>query len=426
MVAEEHRALSTIESVFAIGNVVVTFVMDAVGEVNVECFREALGATVASIPLMNAAIVYRDDQYRFVSKDDEAFPFRVVDIADTSNDLDLDFQHQMNIRLPIESHLWDSRLVCDAIDPETGVTPRAQWYMTIHHAICDGASVLHFVNSVWENYGRLAAGETVEFVERSVRPGLETLLAQEVSEEELDHYIATCADRQKGINTPWLGDEGKAPDGDEFGFRSVVIDEETTAEFAAACKARRLTPYGGSCAVILNAIYQSLGELRGPVQLVCHSAVDLRRRLNVLADEDMVCAVGGCPVELVMDSETDVWSLARTFSEDLRRRLKAREPFFEILALSKTWLESQLPISLAATNLGRQDFGTPAGKIRFQKVVFVPLVPAPIITAAVMTVDGRMNFGFPYHRRFFREETIEAFLQAVREGFKAACVESRM
>ncbi|SCA63332.1 hypothetical protein SCG7086_AP_00060 [Chlamydiales bacterium SCGC AG-110-P3] len=426
MADSEYRALSTVESVFAIGNVIVTFVMEAVGEINVEHFRHALDLTTQFIPLMNAAIIYRDGQYYFVDREKSEFRFCIVEETDPVIDSDLEFQHQLNVKLPIESHLWESRLVCGPIDPKTNVTARAKWYMTIHHVICDGASVLKFINTLWKNYAHLVNGEEMELVERQVQPGLETLLAEHVTEGQLDDYIELCAERQRNIDAPWLGDDGRAPDGDEFGFRSLVLDRATTSAFVAACKERRLTPYGGSCAVMLQAIYRSLGQLNGPAQLVCHSAVDLRRSLPVLVNEDMLCAVGGCPVELTVDAATEVWSLAKTFSGDLRRRLKAQEPLLEILALSKTWLQSQLPISLAATNLGSQDFGNPAGKLIFERAVFVPLVPAPIITAAVMTIDGRMTLGFPYHRRFFRDETMERLLSSIHDGFKAAsrCAQS--
>ncbi|WP_394829979.1 condensation domain-containing protein [Pendulispora rubella] len=251
-------------------------------------------------------------------------------------------------------------------------------FLTMHHAICDGQSILFAMRDLLESTARAARGEAPELsVLEDVRAVEDRLPAKLFSRKGAGFLYDFVSDeirlRMKyGAPFRMPRDEEVPLDARHFKCRPTVLDEERTAKLLARARAEGTTIHGALCAATILAILRDAGVSR-PVQVFLGSAVSVRNDLVPAVGDDVGYYASSQPYRAPVDPDASFWDLARSVRGQMIRGRSRGDAIMMLdfgsgmyrlmggdgatpLELAHKW--NKLLTGLGVSNMGRQDFTT--------------------------------------------------------------------
>jgi len=367
-------------------------------------------------PLLRASIVIAEDGLWF--RETVAFPDVPISIEDHPDEPDGWMEivdREVKDLLPIDRYLWRLTLLVG----ERGVS---RIVLCFHHAICDGVSLLEFVEDLLALHERIRRGERVRAVAAPLLPPVEQLLDRQPAWGEYAKVQAEV----KSIDFTRVDFHGYAPVGQRQ-TRNLYrrIEAPRCARLQAECQR-----HGTTVNAALNAaMLLSFQRLEGAVITgALTTPINLRRRCLPPVDASHM----GCFVSTATTFHDEIgdtssfWALARDYFEGLaqafpRQALLPRE--FDLAAVMASFDTSasdekrRFELGFGVSNMGsvaplRRDGGPHLVSVRGctsrESGDWVVLLNC-------ITIDGAMFLTFSYTEPLLDESWAVSFVDSTMD-----------
>ncbi|MFE7190352.1 condensation protein [Kitasatospora sp. NPDC057541] len=402
-----ERPLAPHEAAIAAAGVRLVLHCEVIGELDEGVLSRALARLVACYPLLAGAITAPDEQGRRLVRTHPAGPGPVLGCG-------VDLQEEINAPLTWEQ----GPLLRVTLLREPNRQGRSRLVMTLPRAFADAMSYQALHRRLWSFYADLAAGRHVAAapVQPVLGPALDDLLAARFPARELRDFVAERA-RVDTESPPALlpahaslnGGPGTDPS-----FRVIGIDVD-------ADRCERLVQRAHDASLTVNALVsgilltslRTLFPARGPIRLLCTTAVDMRRRLSPpIPTEVLQSAATTTSIRLMVDDHAHPVDVGRDLDARLRADLESGAAAMELAAFP--YMLDQHPPSLVITNVGTiAEPVLPAG-LRIGDVRLAPLGHVPMLFAVVSRYRGRLTVDLVYSRAWYTDLQIDEVARTAR------------
>lgn len=386
------RALSDIESFYVEIDISIVTSSHIQGSVSIEILRKALHLVVMRHPLLTARIIKKSKSLYFENIPEFEVPFKIYE----NTKIHAIEQEVLNVPLDIESGLIRVNLL---LSPNKAVL-----ITKFHHAIGDGLSSIELHKEILQTYADLAENKTSKAPALALMPSIEDLLSGSVSSSEISDYARKYAEFADSISPQVLPPE-KEESAQTIDFVQMKLNRNELHSLLKQCKAQHTTVHGAICAAHLLAIRELLNKNQQPIDLCCHSAMDIRSRMDSpITKEHMISGAWGWAGCYSVDLNTSLWSLAKQMSDDLKKIIANKDLFKRTLSFSN--LKKQIPIALYVTNIGNIEIPKRYNHLTLKEIYFIPAYRKSIFVAAIGTFNNQLYIHYPYLKPYYSSKLI--------------------
>ncbi|MEU1218119.1 phthiocerol/phthiodiolone dimycocerosyl transferase family protein [Streptomyces microflavus] len=393
-----ERLLAPHEAAIAAAGVRLVLRSEVVGVLDDEVLSQALAHLMGCYPLLSGAIT-RDGQGRHRVRTDPSAPGPVLGRG-------TDPSREINASLAWER----GPLLRVTVLREPHRPGRSRVVMTLPRAFADAMSYQALHGRLWALYADLSAGRPVwaDPVRPVLGPALDDLLAARFSAGRLRGFVADRA-RLDAESPPSLlpaeasRDGGPGPDA-SLRVIGVEAGPDRCERLVQRAHDSGLTVNALVCGILLTSL-RSLFPARGPVRLLCTTAVDMRRRLSPpMPAEVLQSAATTTSIRLLVDDRAHPVEVGRDLDVQLRADLDSGAAAMELAAFPH--MLDQHPPSLVITNVGTITEPVLPGGLRIDDVRLAPLGHVPMVFAVVSRYRGRLAVDLTYSTAWYTDAQI--------------------
>lgn len=369
------------------------------GQLAPALLRQALDALRVRHPLLRVAIESGVDGPSFVPTD---APIPLRRVAGTADD---DWLRQINEHEMVEAVDWRTGPLCRTVVVANGDVH--DLILTLPHCIADGTTVLSLV----KDWLTLAAGRGSDVREPGL-PACEEMFPRRhrgrAGARRLRWQRSRDGRRLRRLRPARVEPSEFVPFTDR---RTRVVHRSLSADqveaLLRACRRERTTVHGVLAAAMVAAVAGDGPE--SPAGVAIGSPINFRDGL-VPPVPDTAVGTYVATVGSLVPVETSLWSMARTISRDLVRRRRRGEHFGMVNLVGGScpmsveesaplieFIETQGPVNLCISNIGRYDFPDSIGPWRLSGAQFLAgLSVCGYFVSTVNTSHDRLHWNFSY------------------------------
>ncbi|MDV9186863.1 condensation protein [Streptomyces sp. SR27] len=402
-----ERFLAPHEAAIAAAGVRLVLHSEVVGELDEEVLSRALARLVACYPLLAGTITAGDEQGRQLVRTGQSGPGPVLGHG-------ADLNEEINAPLTWER----GPLLRVTLLREPDRPGRARVVMTLPRAFADAMSYQALHQRLWALYADLSAGRQVSAdpVQPVLGPALDDVLAARFSPRQLRDFVAERA-RLDIQSPPALlpapasrnGGPGSDP---SFRVIGIEADADRCERLVQCARDASLTVNALVSGILLTSL-RTLFPARGPVRLLCTTAVDMRRRLSPpMPAEVLQSAATTTSIRLMVDDHAHPVESGRDLDTRLRADLESGAAAMELAAFP--YMLDQHPPSLVITNVGTIAEPVLPDGLRIADVRLAPLGHVPMVFAVVSRYRSRLAIDVTYSRAWYTDTQIDEVARTVR------------
>jgi hypothetical protein len=398
-----ERLLAPHEAAIQAGDVRLVLCAETDGDPDEPALTEALTHLVSCYPLLTGRFVTRDG--RPAIRIDDEQPGDVVLGRGTSLDEEINAPHTWSsgplLRITLLSEPTGTRLV-----------------MTLPRAFADGMSYLAVHARFWAIYTALRTGQPVpdNVVAPVLAPALDDVLAARFTTGQLRDFVAERAWLDATATPAVLPPLAAGSDGPgaDLSFRTIDVglDADQTEAVVNLAHESSLTTNDLVSGALVTGLRPLLRPRTGPAQVLCTSAVDMRRRLDPpIPDQVLLSAATTTSLRLVVDASAAPVDVGRDVHRQLRATVDSGAAAMELAAFAH--MIDEQPPSLVITNVGTiAEPALPEG-LQVSGVRLLPLGHVPMVFAVVSRYRQCLNISLTYSRAWFTDLQIHELADRV-------------
>lgn len=276
------------------------------GKVDPALVREALYLMHQKYPLLRATIQKDGNRPSFeLNAPFEEIPFEQIHRKGEKYWEEI-AERNMRILFPTNRHLWRSILLVD--DGE-----QAELLFFFHHAIMDGQACIRFIDELLRRYVELEILAPFEIVPMELLPPVENFLDKHPSPHSIKETLKQIVDKPR-TNFQY---QKFVPIGERTTkFQIIPLESSFLKHLTTLCHRRKLNVNS----LLYSALILAVQRLEGKkLDILVPTPINLRKFCASYSLDDYI----GSLVSYICDhfegigSNTDVWSLAKTYQEKL-------------------------------------------------------------------------------------------------------------
>lgn len=290
-------------------------------------------------------------------------------------------------------------------------TGRGLVTLCVNHVVADNHVLRTFCGELWEMYTKISTKGRIDIECSLELPRSFAEVWRELWSDVESNLVATRP--------------GQGNDNGVYVERRIILSKADTENLISRARKRGVSVHGIVCSAILVAL-RSQYSGSSPEKMECHSAVDLRNRVNGSVGATEVTNFVGVHVgEVNVSPDADMWMLGA----DLNRQLKAAIENHEIVSLMerRRFVDTPIPDHLSPmviTHIGvLPEVEAPPGIRIVDRVKgFLEGDRAPSATPAyiVLTYGGRLKIISDYPSCHFEDRDVEQVTEAIRGNLLCA------
>ncbi|MFB7915538.1 condensation protein [Streptomyces sp. NPDC056061] len=392
-----ERLLAPHEAAIAAAGVRVVLYSEVEGELDEAVLAQALIRLRACYPLTAGRITAPEGEEGPLIRVDDAAAGPVISHG-------VDFDEEINTPLA-----WDrGPLLRLAVMREPG---RTRVVLTLPRAFVDGMSYLAVHERLWSLYTALATDRPAPAVpvQPVLGPALDDLLAARFAPQQLLDFVA---DRERlDVSAPPAllpalasRDGGPGPDL-RFGITGLEAGTDQRKQLARRAEEASLTLNSLVSGILLTGLRALFPAQDGPVQMLCTTAVDMRRRLSPPLPADVLqSAATTTSIRIPVTDQARPAEVGQKLAAQLRADLRSGAAAMELAAFP--YMIDQHPPSLVITNVGTIPEPELPDGLRITNVRLAPLGHVPMIFAVVSQYQGRLAVDLAHSRAWHTDTQI--------------------
>ena len=397
------RALSDLESFYIEKEITIVTVADLEGTVNPLILQKAIAAVVKSHPLLSSEVRSTpegDCFYQRASCDDKMIVLGAVDKEKQKHMIVSELNQPLS-----KTSLFRFTLL---LEEKVGIikSQKITLISTIHHSVSDGICCIALQDQIWKTYAEMIADAPLTISSYPLLPAVEQLIPSHFSETELEDYIARYMQTAKHFHPFTLKTAEKGDTEIEMRYLRKKLTIKQTKAIVDQCSQLNISVHGAISAAHAMAM-QQLSGIDGPVDLSCHSPVNIRPFLNPAVDDNaMVSAAIGCTHYQSVSPDASFVQLSEAISKTIHDSIENGDIFKSLLTVRETRLKVFLGTSIGISNVGVVKLPRISRKLKLTAMNFIARFPFPALTAYVSTSGDRLVMMYPYAKPYYSSKTI--------------------